>query len=149
MSSNQVFKQNALFLQHYLGLKDVHIADMARAKGKALTKSYVGKILKNSANANISLDKVDAFAAVFEQRPIDLINPLGFDENGISIGHTSVLNVELLSQSIVEVESILSHMNVKDSEFKAKAIALVYGHKASGKEGDFENVLRQLLLEDV
>ena len=98
MSTNEVFKNNVLFLQQQLRMKDSHIADIAQSKGKALTKSYVGKVLNSAKVTNITLDKVDAFAVAFNQRPIDLLNPLGFDKDGNPKGVEHSLNIEVTTQ---------------------------------------------------
>jgi hypothetical protein len=148
MSTNKVFKDNALFLQQHLRMKDSHIADIAQSKGKDLTKSYVGKVLNSAKVANITLDKVDAFAAAFNQRPIDLLNPLGFDEDGNPKGVDHLLNIEVLEQSVLEVDEIVQQTGVTEKSFKAKAIALVYAHKVSGDDANLPALLTQLLKSD-
>ena len=147
MDSNAAFKRNAKQLQRVLKLKAANIATLARSKGHNLTKVYVGAVLNVDKVTNITLAKLDAFAEVFGQRPMDLLNPLGFDDNGQVKGAAGGLNNQWLEQSIIEVEQLMLEANLSDSAIKARAIALIYDHKTHGDEQSLNLLLQQLRLQ--
>ncbi len=145
MDLNGVFKNNVLFLQQQLRLNNAQIATIANSKGFTLTKAYVGKFLNPAKTTNISLDKVDTIAAVFNKRPVDLLNPLGFDENANPKGVEHLLNTAMLSESILDVDIVMKELNVVNAQFRAKAIAVVYEHKVTGGDTDLRSLLTTLL----
>lgn len=145
MNLNKVLKNNLLFLQQHQQIKNAQIAALAGLKGYDLTKSYVGKILNVSKVANVSLDKVCAFSAVFEHRPVDMLNPLGFKEDGSPQGTEDLLNEDILLDSIVEVETVMQELNITNPQFKARAITVIYAYKK--KNDDTKPDLRSVLQE--
>ncbi len=147
MNLNEIFKNNVLFLQQQLRLKNAQIATIASTKGYALTKAYVGKLLKPSVMTNVSLEKVSAFSTVFNQRPIDMLNPLGFNENGSPKGTEHLLNVDVLTESIMEVETLMEESELVDAQFRAQAVTLVYDHKMQNNksQSSLRSVLSALL----
>ena len=145
MNLNEIFKNNVLFLQQQLRLKNAQIATIASTKGYALTKAYVGKLLRPSVMTNVSLEKVSAFSTVFNQRPIDMLNPLGFNENGSPKGTEHLLNVDVLSSCIIDIDTVMTELNIVDTTLRAQAIAVVYDHKMKNDEINVRAILSTLL----
>ncbi|MEJ6476628.1 helix-turn-helix domain-containing protein [Pseudoalteromonas piscicida] len=145
MDSNSALKRNLQFLLAHRGLNNASLASLSTNAGYDLTKSYVGKILKNKEHSNISLSKVDGIAAVLNVTPMALINPLGFSSDGTP--HDSAINLTILSQCIVEARSISAEVGIDNPEFEARVIALYYQAQLTGDTEQLHTSLLKLVRE--
>lgn len=129
MHTADIFKRNVIGVKEKQKLKDSQLSSLASAQGYELTKSYIGKILKEGTRANVTLDKLDAFAAALNQSPCTLIS---------DSSSSNTLNPTLLKAAVLNVEEVFSELEIKDLNLKCSAIAVVYECLSLDKDPNLE-----------
>lgn len=129
MQSADIFKRNVIKAKEKQQLKDAQLSSLAGVEGYELTKSYIGKILKDGSRANVTLDKLDAFAAALNQPASALIS----DTSTIN-----TVNPILLQDAVLNVEEVFNELEIEDIHLKCSAIAVVYECLISDKDPNLE-----------
>lgn len=143
MDSNKVFKANLRKLLNARGISNTELARLSTNAGYDLTKSYVGKVLHETDQTNVTLSKVDGIAKVLNVTPIDLINPMGIDPDGELAA--PALNLSLLQKCIADAKRISKDVGIDDPGFEAKATALHYEAEISQDDSRLQRELLKLV----
>lgn len=97
------------------------------AKSGGLDRSYVAQIVKkDGAGVNITLDKLNILAEGLNVQAWQLVHPLGFNCDGISLSINNEVDLTTMTKAISYANTVCVEAKQNSEEFRAKATAIAY-----------------------
>ena len=144
MSIKSILSKNGVQLRSIKGWNNADIVRSAlENKGIKIHASTVSNILDKGKP--FSSGTVDALSAAFCVSPVDLLNPLGFDENGKPVGREIVYPEDAINYSIYKVLNIVKKLEISDQAWINETImSAVFEYESSGPQAADDLILKSL-----
>lgn len=99
-----------------------------RVTSGVIDRSYVTRILKHSSGdpANISLGKLSVIAEGLNVESWQLLNPLGFNEKGLSLATSGTVDKSTLSEAVRYAASACEEVGINSLEFMSEIATEAY-----------------------
>lgn len=152
MSVKNTLVRNIKQLSKAVGCEDngkkltEYINEKAAGERPVLDRSYMSRLLKNSPSdpANITMDRLEGIAKGLGVEPWQLINPVGFDEDGKSLANLGSIDTSSMAKAVSYARNAQVELGLSNDKFLIECISKTYEAMVTNNEGQLPIILAKL-----
>lgn len=123
-----------------------YINERAGGEKPVLDRSYMSRLLKNSPTdpANITMDRLEGIATGLGVEPWQLLNPVGFDDDGKSLANMGSIDVASMTKAVSYARNAQVELGLNNDKFLIECISKTYEAMVTNNEGQLPIILAKL-----